>query len=185
MPDVRREGRKRTFSGRSVLDPFDEHEGHEVTEEGPEEQHPRQELYKDFAPLFKVGEVPQSEDDAEGHVEDGYDDGQLHLVGIQENDLVLCADPHGIQSERIGSLSVVAGFRFRIQHDGRFLLQHFVRDVDFPRRAENVERTREDVVVDETRVHGEKAHHQDDVAPAKEDTEHLHFKVKFFFRFNN
>ena len=38
-----------------------------------------------------------------------------------------------------------------------------------PRRAEDVDRLGEDVVVDEAGVDGEQTHHQDDVATAEED----------------
>ena len=41
----------------SVHDPFDDHEGHEVAEEGPEEDNSRQELDQNLAVLLEVNVV--------------------------------------------------------------------------------------------------------------------------------
>ena len=68
---------------------------------------------------------------------------------------------------------LVRAVRLGVQHQRRVASDGFVAPVDFPRRAEDVERSGEDVVVDETRVHGEHAHHEDDVPAAEEDAEHL------------
>jgi len=48
-----------------------------------------------------------------------------------------------------------------------------VRDIRFPGGTEDVEGLREGIVVDETRVHGEGAHHHDDVAAIEYHAEYL------------
>lgn len=46
--------------------------------------------------------------------------------------------------------------------------------LDAPARAEDVERLREAVVVNESGIHREHTHHQDDISPVKKHVPHLH-----------
>ena len=170
-----------TVGWSSVHDPFKEHEEAEVTEERPEEEDFRHKLEQDFVVFLEMDVVPQSENDTEAHVNNSNDDGQFHLEGIQEDDLILCVDPNGIDAERVRGLGVLAGFVFGVQHEHFFCLQRFFWNVGSPRRPENVKGAREGVIVDEARVNGENAHHDDDVTAAEDDPKHLHCQLSHFF----
>lgn len=139
------------------------------------------------SPSFEsiIRKVPKVEEDAESHVEDGDDDGKLHLVAVEEDDLVLCDNPDRIHAKRVRVATVVTARPIRhvraIDAIGR---QHvvlvsalaeevFIRVIDAPGGAEDVEGLGEDVVVDHARVDTEQAHEKDDVASSKDDAKHL------------
>lgn len=80
-------------------------------------------------------------------------DRHLHLVGIAEDERIFGFVPGGIQPEWI---SVLIGYR------GHSLVAVGFRP--FPPRVEQMQRLRENVIIDETSVNRECPHEQDNVA---------------------
>lgn len=96
----------------------------------------------------------------------------LHFVRVLEDDLVQGGHlPHRVHSQRIGTLQKVLRTRIQLQHgivdDRRFVV------VDAPAGAKQIQRLGEDIVVDQTGVHREHAHQQNDVATTEEDVPDL------------
>ena len=87
---------------------------------------------------------------------DTEDDRHLHLVGVREEQLVVCAVPSRVKSERIG---VPIGDS---SEEGLIAALLGPR----PSRMEEVSALREDIVVEEAGVDGENAHEQNDVTTA-------------------
>ena len=98
-----------------VLGPLHEHQQSKVAEEAAEEQQLRNELGEDVDWLLEVLVVPERDADAEDHVEDSKDDGNLHLEAVQKDNLVFGNLPNGIHSKRIGS-SVPGLFQGGVDH---------------------------------------------------------------------
>ena len=88
---------------------------------------------------------------------DTEDDRHLQLVGVREEQLVVCAVPSRVKTERIG---VPIGDS---SEEGLIAALLGPR----PSRVEEVSALREDIVVDETSVDGEGAHQQDDIAATR------------------
>jgi len=72
-----------------VLRPLDEHEESEVAKEAAEEEQLGDELGEDVHGLLEILMIGEGHADAEDHVQDAENDGDLHLEGVQENNLVL------------------------------------------------------------------------------------------------
>ena len=83
-------------------------------------------------------------------------DGHFHLVGVGEDNLVLCLTPSGIQAEEIG-------VSIRYSSNDGFIAVWFG---EIPSGAEEVQRLREDIIVDEAGVDGECTHEQNNIATA-------------------
>ena len=79
----------------------------------------------------------------------------LHLVRVGEDERIVGAMPAGIEAKGIYVASV------HEIHDSRILNRRHL-----PARMEEVQRFREDIVVDEAGVDGEQAHEEDDVTTA-------------------
>lgn len=82
----------------------------------------------------------------EGHLGHTDDDSKLHLVRVEEVQLVGGSDPFGVKSERIDTMLNLLSFFFMLS-------------VSIA-RAKYVQRNREELVVDPSRVEGECSHHQ-------------------------
>ena len=82
-------------------------------------------------------------------------DRHLHLVRVGEDERIVGAVPTRIETEGVYMSSV-----HKI-HDCRVLDRWHL-----PARMEEVQRLREDIIVDEAGVDGEQAHEKDDVTPA-------------------
>ena len=75
----------------------------------------RNELGDDVHRFLEVLVIPERHADAEEHVEDTENDGNLHLESIKKNDFVLCNLPDRIDAKRVGS-SIPALLRGGIDH---------------------------------------------------------------------
>ena len=96
--------------------------------------------------------VPQAEDDSEGHVDNAEDERYLHLVGVEETDLVSGRLPHRVNTERIGIANVLLRLLW-INHSDVTQLEGFVvasreGEVSGPVAAEYIEGFGKYVVVD-------------------------------------
>ena len=152
-----------------VRHPFEEYHENQVSEEGDQEDHLWDDLENDVreGPLQDL--VPHAEAEAEEHVGDGDDDGELHLEGVEEGDLVGGEEPGGVHSQVVGVVAVLRDVA-RVQHERILHLEGEGEVVPVvPGAGEYADGLAEDVVVDEAGVDGEGAHHGDDVAPAEED----------------
>src|SRR6266536_2715754 len=89
-----------------------------------------------------------------------HDDTKLHLVTVREQEIVLCAMPHPVQTKGIAIVS------FQMCLD---CLTFFppVGNIPLPGAGKNREGFRENVVIDQTSVHREDTHHQHDVSTVK------------------
>lgn len=108
--------------------PLVEHEQRHVPEHEGQEDDLRDELADDVHLLVEVLAVEEGDGDPEQHVDDAEDDGDLHLEGVEEHDLVNGDLPHGVDAEGVGGAVVPAdvGPGGRVDHDG-LLVQDLVR----------------------------------------------------------
>lgn len=146
--------------------PLDEHQHCHVEEQEDEENHLRNEFGVNVSDVLEVAMVEESNDDAENHVNDSEDDRNFHLVSVLEDDLVQRSHlPHWIETDRVSAMEVVRRIQLQslVGHDCAGVV------VNLPTRAEDVKRLREDVVVDQSGVHREQSHQEDDVATAEEN----------------
>jgi hypothetical protein len=74
-----------------------EHEQAHVPEHAGQEDDLGQELAERVGPVVEVLVVPQRHEHTEEHVDDPDDDGDLHLEGVQEDDLVGGHLPQGLE----------------------------------------------------------------------------------------
>lgn len=117
--------------------------------------------------------VQQAHGDAKQHVYNTKNDGNLHFVGIQEDDLIFCQLPSGIYSDWIRIADVFSSTG-RVQHESvGYCVDLSGGHVYFPIGSEDVQRLRKYVVVNETSVHGKQPHQENDVAPTEEDVPNL------------
>lgn len=127
--------------------------------------------------------VPDAQNNTKRHVYHAEDDGDLHFVRVQIRDLVLGQLPNGIHAEWVRRLAVVAGHLVGDEHLVRFIRNLMVSQVRLVRRAEDVERLREHVVVDHASVDGEETHEEHDVPTSKADDPDLIKTVVSSMRF--
>jgi len=109
----------------------------EVEEEEGHEDDLGHKLGDDIHGSLEEPMVPQTHHHAEQHVGDADDDGHLHLVRIQEVDLVLGQLPHGVHANWVRR--VVVGV-LGIQHHLLLPQDVHVALWDVPLGAEQVER---------------------------------------------
>jgi hypothetical protein len=116
-------------TARHVAGPLVEHEQAHVTKHAGHEDNLGQKLAEYVCLIVKIFVVPQGQENAEEHVDDAENDGDLHLEGVQEDDLVGGDLPDGVDAERIGGAVVAAAgqiaFEGRVNHDGS-LAQHLL-----------------------------------------------------------
>ncbi len=84
-------------TARHVARPLVEHEQAHVTEHAGQEDDLGQELAQRVGPIVEILVVPQRHEHPEEHVDDPDDDGDLHLEGVQEDDLVGGHLPQGLE----------------------------------------------------------------------------------------
>lgn len=107
----------------------------------------------------------------EHHMENAKDNGDFHFVAIVKDDLVAGRNlPNRIHAKRIRRIHKT---RLRIQL--QIIVFHHCRRIvfDLPVRTEYVQRFGEDIVVNETGVHRECAHQEDNVSAAEENVPDL------------
>ena len=114
-------------AARHIAGPLVEHEQAHVPEHAGQEDDLGQELAQRVRLVVEVLVVPQRHQHAEEHVDDPDDDGDLHLEGVQEDNLVGGDLPDGVDAEGVGGAVVAAGGEVpavrRVNHDG-LLAQH-------------------------------------------------------------
>jgi hypothetical protein len=136
--------------------------------------------------------VEEREDDTEAHMHDTEDDRQLHLEGVDERELVLGQGPDRVDTQgvcigevmsRLELVQLRGGVRMRRRTPTRGLSQTIwtlpaatIYCTQFnvntkvwfvPRRGDG-HRLGEEIVVQESGVHGEETHKENDVATTKE-----------------
>ena len=79
-----------------------EHEQGHVTKHTQQEHELRDKLTDNIDALLKILAVDEGDEDSEEHVNNAEDDGDLHLEGVEEHNLVDRDLPDGIYAERIG-----------------------------------------------------------------------------------
>ncbi len=97
-------------SARHIARPLVEHEQAHVPEHAGQEDDLGQELAQRVGPVVEVLVVPQRHEDPEEHVDDPDDDGDLHLEGVQEDDLVGGHLQPGLEKTRFFFLTQPSGF---------------------------------------------------------------------------
>jgi len=153
-------GQRETLCIGIVFGPLDKNKQGKIAEHGTQKQDLWYELCVDVEGLLKILVVEEGQDDAEKHVQDAKDDGDLHFEPVQKDDFVFCQLPDGVDAKRVrrAVVGLVAG---RIDHvvfggqDGLFGVAHL------PRGAKDVDGFREHVVVDQPGIDGEKGHQGD------------------------
>mmetsp|Transcript_25713 Transcript_25713/g.71848 ORF Transcript_25713/g.71848 Transcript_25713/m.71848 type:complete len:783 (-) Transcript_25713:14-2362(-) len=158
-------------TGVPVDGPLHEDQDDHVDEEGCGEDGHGDELEHQVKLLSKVEGVESLQARSQEHLDDTEDDRELHLEGVEEEELVLGDVPHRIQTEWVDGFRtsvLCGGFGDVILLDGALVLS-----VECPAGAEQVEAKREAVVVDHTSVDGEEAHHDDHVATGMQSFKHL------------
>lgn len=96
-----------------VCYPFEEHHEDHVTEQQDQEQNLWQEFQYNAGHTFEVHEVDDRHANAKDHVCHTGDDGQLHLIGVQEDDLIVSHLPDGIQTNGVHTLNMVLGIQLQ------------------------------------------------------------------------
>jgi hypothetical protein len=175
-------GRALRRVGRALeREPLDQDHQTQVDKDEEEEDGLRDELEQDAHQPPEEHVVEEREDEAEEHLHDSDDHRELHLERVGEGDLVDGERPDRVQAERVRAAAEHAQLaarhirprvRIEVEHVGPVELER-VGHGDAPRRAEDVDRLGEDVVVDEARVDAEQGHEEDDVAAAEEDLHDL------------
>ena len=79
-----------------------------VSEKQAEEEYLGYELKPDLKFPFEVEGVEQFEEYSADHVEDGDDDRDLHLETVDEDEVVACHSPNGINSKGIDTIFSVS-----------------------------------------------------------------------------
>jgi len=87
-------------SARHIARPLVEHEQAHVPEHAGQEDDLGQELAQRVGPVVEILVVPQRHEHPEEHVDDPDDDGDLHLEGVQEDDLVSGHLQSGLEKTR-------------------------------------------------------------------------------------
>mmetsp|Transcript_60124 Transcript_60124/g.158160 ORF Transcript_60124/g.158160 Transcript_60124/m.158160 type:complete len:742 (+) Transcript_60124:648-2873(+) len=142
----------------------EDHVVHEA-EEADHEHHHGDALAEEVRRVALVHGVGEAEEETDGHLRDADDDGELHLHGVHEHELVLRAVPRGVDAEGVRSHpslvpDVRAGDRLERDH---LPLPRVDAGRVLPAGVEEVEAEREEVVVEEAGVHAEDTHHGQDV----------------------
>lgn len=99
---------------RSVLDPLDEHEEGHIEEEERQKDDLWDELADDVELSIEVGVIEITNNHTEQHMTDAEDYGYLHLVRIEEDNLVASQLPDWIHTEWIRILFVAPGWIERL-----------------------------------------------------------------------
>ena len=94
--------------------PLDEDEQVHVAEDREEQDQLGQEVVQQLGPVFEVDGIEAFLDDAEGHVGDGEDDGDLHLEAVQEGKLHLRAIPDWVNAHGVDAVGVYALHSLRV-----------------------------------------------------------------------
>ena len=132
----------------------------------PEEQDQEQDLRDPFEDhlkgSFEVECVEKFQENSQGHVDDGNDNWDLHLEGIDKDEFVVGDAPDGVDSEGVDTVGV--GVYVLAVGDAVF-------DGVLVAGAEYVEIHAEEVVVDPSAVEGEETHHEDHVPELTDEGE--------------
>ena len=144
--------------GQVARHPLVEDEEDHVAEKAHHEDELRDKLQHDpHELLLRAQEVEQPEDDAERHLDDADDHGELHLHGVLVRQLVLRLSPRRVDAERVR--------RVRVLRVGVLLAVQRVLG------AEDVDREAEEVVVQEAREDAKDRHDQHEVPPLEQHHE--------------
>ena len=109
----------------SVQNPLNEDHGDQVSEEEQKENNLGKKLQENLV-IMPFGDlVPKTESDTKGHMDDPENEGNLHLVGVQETNLVCSGLPNRIYTERIGVPDILF-WLLRIKHPYISKLNRFV-----------------------------------------------------------
>eukprot|EP00128_Syssomonas_multiformis_P011489 Colp12_sorted_trinity150504_noHs@34485 len=150
-----------------VSAPLKENQNGEVTEDAKHENDLWDVLEEDQVLASKVREVEVGQGNTEAHMNDTQDDRHLHLVRVQESELVFSKSPVRVNTERIGASEI-----FGNELKGRAIrVRGFVGNG--PATSKQIHRLGEHIVVDQTGVDGEKAHQKNEVATPKESGPHF------------
>ena len=151
--------------------PLHENENNHVNEKGGGEGNHGKELEEEVELLLEVDGIQTLEAGTSKHLNNSKDDTELHLEGVEEKKLVGGYVPHGIETEGVHRLSgtILGG----LDGNSTLLDLSVVLTIKDPSRSEEVEAKGEHIVVNETSVNGEEAHHGDHVATSVEAGSHL------------
>ena len=152
------ESRRLLASAEPIDRPLIDNAENEVTEDGLEEDHARDEVTPDIDRLLEVTGVDVREAQRVGHVGPTQDDRHLHLVTVAEEQIVLSTVPAPVETKGV---AVTVGFA-ELGVD-RVTILVVIRDNPFPLTVEERHGLGEHIVVDETGVNREDSHDQSDV----------------------
>mmetsp|Transcript_15406 Transcript_15406/g.31584 ORF Transcript_15406/g.31584 Transcript_15406/m.31584 type:complete len:724 (-) Transcript_15406:68-2239(-) len=137
-----------------------DHKDHVQKERCGKDGH-REHLEVQVEGLLEVDRVDALQDDTEAHLNDSQNDAQLHLEGIEKEELVGCHVPHRVQPKHVnGLVAPVGGDELG---DVALLDVALVLSLEAVGRAKEVEAEGETIVVDKSRVDGKESHHQQHV----------------------
>jgi len=158
-------------AGVPVDDPLHEDEDDHVNEEGGGEGNHGKKLEEEVEFLLEVDGVDALEAGTGKHLNNTKDDTELHLEGVEEEELIGGYVPHGIETEGVNGLggTKLGG----LNGDSALLDLSVVLTIEDPSRSEEVEAEGEHIVVNKTSVDGEEAHHDDHIATGMEAGCHL------------
>ena len=109
----------------SVENPLNEYHGDQVTEEEEKENNLGEKLQENLV-IMPLGDlVPKTESDTKGHMDDPENEGNLHLVCVEETDLVCSGLPNRIYTKRI-RIPDILFWLLRIKHSYIPKLNRFV-----------------------------------------------------------
>lgn len=160
----------RLSDGVPVNAPFVDDSEDQVTEDGLEEDHAGNEVTPDVDRRLEVAGVDVGEAQVVCHVSPTHNDGQLHLVRVREEQVIVGVVPAPIQTEWVCvALDTCCDKSLRLACRG-FGVVAF-RELPLPHGREQRELLGEDITVDQTSVHGEDSHHEHDVTTVKSHAE--------------
>ena len=136
---------------------LNDHEVHE-TEQAHEHDKLWDELEGEIDAALVVGIVAALEEDAESHLNDTEDQGDLHLYRVDEEDLILSHVPDRVDTDGVDTVWLLSG---------EFLSMLW----QFPARVEQIHAHGSEIIVDEATEDGEDAHQEQEM-PAHHATDH-------------
>mmetsp|Transcript_328 Transcript_328/g.528 ORF Transcript_328/g.528 Transcript_328/m.528 type:complete len:457 (-) Transcript_328:100-1470(-) len=148
--------------------PLHEDENNHVNKQGRCKGNHGKELEHEVKTLAKVHGVNALEASSSEHLQNTKDDGELHLEGVEEEELVGRHVPNRVEAEGVHGVAIA-------------ILTRHLRDVTLfgliavkrPASPKQVEAEGEAIIVDETGVHGEESHHGNHVTTHVQSPRHL------------
>merc|ERR1719393_127097 len=136
----------------------EDHVVHEA-EKAQHEDHHRTALAEEIDKVLLIDGIGKSKEKANKHLRHSENDGDLHLQGVHEDELVGRAVPRWVDAKRVWARAArVCDVVHGLESHSTTLRVSAVH----PPRAEQIQTDGEEVVVDETDVDRKEAHHGDD-----------------------